>query len=98
MGVARQYCGWLGKQANCQSLVSLTLAQAEVPVPVGLRLFLPDEWVADAERCARAGVPEAERMARAKGAIALAELDRVAAALRTAVDAGPPRRDSAGEA
>lgn len=80
VGVARQYCGQLGKRANCQSLVSLTLAQGEVPVPVGLRLFLPDEWVADAARCARAGVPEAEVMARAKGEIALAELDRVRAA------------------
>lgn len=43
VGVARQYCGQLGKRANCQSLVSLTLAQGEVPVPVGLRLFLPEE-------------------------------------------------------
>jgi SRSO17 transposase len=41
VGVALQYCGQLGKKANCQSLVSLTLAQSEVPVPVGLRLFLP---------------------------------------------------------
>jgi len=69
----------LGKRANCQSLVSLTLAQGEVSVPVGLRLFLPDEWTGDAERCARAGVPEAEVAQRSKGAIALAELDRVAA-------------------
>lgn len=83
VGVARQYCGQLGKRANCQSLVSLTLAQGEVPVPVGLRLFLPDEWVADAGRCARAGVPEAATLddaPRSKGEIALAELDRVAAA------------------
>ena len=80
VGVARQYCGQLGKQANCQSLVSLTLTQDEVPVPVGLRLFLPDEWAGDAGRCARAGVPEADRIARSKGEIALAELDRVRAA------------------
>jgi len=80
VGVARQYCGQLGKRANCQSLVSLTLAQGEVPVPVGLRLLLPDEWVCDAGRCARAGVPEAEVAERSKGEIALAELDRVAAA------------------
>jgi hypothetical protein len=57
LGVARQYCGQLGKRANCQSLVLLTLAQDEVPVPVGLRLFLPDEWAGDAARCAQAGVP-----------------------------------------
>jgi SRSO17 transposase len=78
--VARQYCGQLGKRANCQALVSLTLAQGEVPVAVGLRLFLPGEWTGDAERCARAGVPEAKVAQRSKGEIALAELDRVAAA------------------
>jgi len=43
VGVAHQYCGALGKQANCQVLVSLTLARAEVPGPVALRLFLPEE-------------------------------------------------------
>ncbi|MDQ2803122.1 MAG: IS701 family transposase, partial [Pseudomonadota bacterium] len=80
VGVARQYCGQLGKQANCQSLVSLTLAQGEVPVPVGLRLFLPEEWTVDSGRCARAGVPETEGTSRSKGEIALAELDRVKAA------------------
>ena len=77
VGVARQYCGILGKQANCQVLVSLTLAQGEVPVPIGLRLFLPDEWVTNPDRCAEAGVPEEHRQALAKTAIALAEIDRV---------------------
>ncbi len=80
VGVARQYCGQLGKRANCQSLVSLTLAQGEVPVPVGLRLFLPDEWTGDAARAVRAGVPEAAMTPRSKGEIALAELDRLLAA------------------
>ena len=80
VGVARQYCGALGKQANCQVLVSLTLARDEVPLPVGLRLFLPDEWTADRERCARAGVPEEYRRALAKTDIALAEIDWVLAA------------------
>jgi SRSO17 transposase len=80
VGVARQYCGRLGKRADCQALVSLTLAGREVPVPVGLRLFLPEEWTSDPERCAAAGVPEAEIAARAKGEIALAELDRLLAA------------------
>ena len=56
VGVARQYCGALGKRANCQVLVSLTLARDEVPVPVGLRLFLPDAWARAPDRCARAGV------------------------------------------
>src|SRR3954469_5156232 len=58
VGVARQYCGQLGKRANCQALVSLTLAGKEVPVPVGLRLFLPEEWIQEPQRCAAAGVPE----------------------------------------
>jgi SRSO17 transposase len=80
VGVARQYCGQLGKRANCQALVSLTLAGREVPVPVGLRLFLPEEWTRDPERCAGGGVPEDEVVARAKGEIALAELDRLLAA------------------
>ena len=80
VGVARQYCGQLGKKANCQALVSLTLARGEVPAPVALRLFLPGGWTSKPERCARAGVPEAEVAARSKGEIALAELDRLRAA------------------
>jgi SRSO17 transposase len=80
VGVARQYCGQLGKRANCQALVSLTLARGEVPVPLALRLFLPEEWTADPARCSQAGVPKAEVVARSKGEIALAELDRLLAA------------------
>jgi SRSO17 transposase len=80
VGVARQYCGQLGKRANCQALVSLTLAGQDVPIPVGLRLFLPGEWTDDPARCARAGVPEADIVACTKGRIALAELDRLRAA------------------
>ncbi len=78
--MARQYCGQLGKRANCQSLVSLTLARDEVPVMVGLRLFLLEEWSSDAERCIRAGVPDACMAPKSKGQIALDELDRVQAA------------------
>jgi SRSO17 transposase len=77
VGVAHQYAGALGKDANCQTLVSLTLARDEVPVPVALRLFLPREWVADPARLERAGVPEAHRAPRAKGEAALAEIDRL---------------------
>src|SRR4051812_38015814 len=79
VGVKRQYCGQLGKRANCQSLVSLTLARAEVPVGVGLRLFLPEDWCADAARRTVAGVPEAVAY-RPKWRIALDEIDRVLAA------------------
>jgi SRSO17 transposase len=78
VGVKRQYCGQLGKRANCQTLVSPTLAQAEVPVCVGLRLFLPEDWCGDAERRAAAGVPEAVAY-RPKWRIALDEIDRVLA-------------------
>ena len=78
VGVKRQYCGQLGKRANCQSLVSLTLARAEVPVGVGLRLFLPEDWCADAARRTAAGVPETVAY-RPKWQIALDEIDRVLA-------------------
>jgi SRSO17 transposase len=77
VGVAHQYAGVLGKQANCQVLVSLTLAYRDVPVPLAVRLFMPESWTRDPERCRRAGVPEACRVARTKPEIALAELDRL---------------------
>jgi len=80
VGVAPQYASALGKNANCQTLVSLTLARDEVPVPLSLRLFLPETWTGDSERLKRAGVPEAERAPCSKPEIALAELDRIRAA------------------
>ena len=78
VGVAHQYCGELGKKANCQSLVSLTLACGEVPVPIAFRLFVPEAWANDSERRHRGGVPE-EIIFRPKWQIALDELDRVRA-------------------
>jgi SRSO17 transposase len=82
VGVARQYSGQAGKTANCQTLVSLTLARGEVPVCVGVRLYLPRAWT-DAPgapaRCRRAGVPRELRRHRTREEIALAELDRVLA-------------------
>jgi SRSO17 transposase len=75
VGVARQYCGELGKRANCQVLVSLTLERGGVPVPIALRLFLPESWAQDPERCVAAGIPESERQHRPKWKIALEELD-----------------------
>jgi SRSO17 transposase len=80
VGVAPQYASSLGKNANCQTMVSLTLARDDVPVAVGLRLFLPESWTSDAGRMNRAGVPEAYRAPRSKPDIALAEIDRVMAA------------------
>ena len=77
VGVAPQYASALGKTANCQTLVSLTLARGEVPVMVGLRLFLPQTWIDDPVRLEHAGVPAGHRSTRSKSEIALAELDRL---------------------
>jgi SRSO17 transposase len=79
VGVAPQYASALGKNANCQTLVSLTLASDEVPVVVSLRLFLPESWTSDTRRLRRAGVPEDAQAYRTKPEIALAEIDRVRA-------------------
>ena len=79
VGVAPQYASALGKTSNCQSLVSVTLASREVPVMVGLRLFLPETWTADPERMTRAGVPKDRQVASTKPEIAIQEIDRVVA-------------------
>ena len=55
VGVGPQYAGALGKKANCQTLVSLTLAKDEVPIPIVLRLFLPETWIMAPERPRRSG-------------------------------------------
>jgi len=80
VGVAPQYCSALGKVANCQTLVSLTLARREVPIMLALRLFLPESWTSDPSRLKQAGVPKAYRKPRTKAEVALEELDRVIAA------------------
>jgi SRSO17 transposase len=76
VGVAHQYCGALGKQANCQSLVSLTLAKDDVPVPISLPLYLPEAWASDPGRREKAGVPE-NVVFREKWRIALDEVKRL---------------------
>jgi len=76
VGVAHQYCGALGKQANCQSLVSLTLAKNDVPIPVVLRLYLPEAWSQDKKRRKKVGVPATVAF-RPKWQIALDELKRL---------------------
>jgi len=80
VGVAPQYASSLGKTANCQSLVSVTLASREVPVMVGLRLFLPEAWTENPKRMTRAGVPRDRQTALTKPEIAIEEIDRVIAA------------------
>src|SRR5690606_6788724 len=66
VGVAPQYASALGKNANCQTLVSVTLASREVPIMLGLRLFLPESWTSDEARMVKAGVPEPFRPYRTK--------------------------------
>lgn len=80
VGVAPQYATTLGKNANCQTLVSTTLARAEVPVMVGLELFLSESWTSDSAKLERARVPADERIARTKPQIAIEEIDRIRAA------------------
>lgn len=53
--VARQYCGQLGKEDNCQVAVSLSLANGHASLPVAYRLYLPQEWTNTAPGCARRG-------------------------------------------
>ncbi|WGS40336.1 IS701 family transposase [Burkholderia sp. JSH-S8] len=57
VGVARQYCGQLGKQDNCQVAVSLSVATEEASLPVAYQLYLPQEWSDDSARRQKAGVP-----------------------------------------
>ena len=73
VGVARQYCGQLGKQDNCQVAVSLSVANDRASLPVAYRLYLPDAWAEDPERRAKAGVPE-EVGFETKTAIALGQI------------------------
>jgi SRSO17 transposase len=58
VGVARQYCGQLGKQENCQVAVSLSVANWTRSLPVAYRLYLPQGWAEDPKRRRKAGVPE----------------------------------------
>lgn len=80
VGVAPQYATVLGKNANCQTMVSVTLASGEVPVMLSLRLFLPESWTSDAARMVKAGVPDSFQSYRTKPELAIEEIDRVIAA------------------
>jgi SRSO17 transposase len=83
VGVARQYCGQLGKQDNCQVAVSLSLANHHASLPVAYRLYLPEDWAADSKRRRKTGVPE-DVVFKTKPEIALEQID-------AACNAGLPR-------
>src|SRR5919107_2848969 len=78
VGVARQYCGQVGKQENCQVAVTLSLASEAASLPIAYRLYLPEAWAADPARRALAGVPEEVGFAT-KPAIALEQIGQALA-------------------
>jgi SRSO17 transposase len=83
VGVHHQYCGQLGKQANCQVAVSLSIASHSASLPVAYRLYLPKGWVDDAARRNKAGVPR-DISFKTKPEIALDQI-------KWACEAGLPR-------
>jgi SRSO17 transposase len=83
VGVHHQYCGQLGKQANCQVTVSLSIANHAASLPVAYRLYLPKDWAGDRKRRKKAGVPP-EVEFKTKPEIALDQI-------RWACEAGLPR-------
>ena len=76
VGVARQYCGSLGKVANCQAGMFLAYVSLQGRALVDKRLYLPESWTSDTDRCAAAGVPEESRNYRSKTKLALEMLAR----------------------
>src|SRR5437763_6910335 len=76
VGVQRQYCGALGKKANCQVAPSVHYVSPKGHYPLDLRLYLPDSWLSDDARLDKAGVPKAERRSLTKPQIPLALADR----------------------
>jgi SRSO17 transposase len=79
VGVHHQYCGQLGKQANCQVAVTLSVANHHASLPIAYRLYLPKVWADDAARRDKAHVPEAIRF-KNKPQIALAQIRAALAA------------------
>jgi SRSO17 transposase len=71
VGVARQWCGRLGKVDNCQVAVFAVLTDGARHTPVDMRLYLPQRWIDDPARCDRAEIPTEARTMRAKSALAL---------------------------
>jgi SRSO17 transposase len=83
VGVHHQYCGQLGKQANCQVTVSLSIANHAASLPVAYRLYLPEAWSKDRARRKKTGVPKDVKF-KTKPEIALEQI-------RWACEAGLPR-------
>src|SRR6266404_6033275 len=83
VGVQHQYCGQLGKQANCQVVVTLSMANHHASLPIAYRLYLPEEWAKDAARRKKARVPNTITF-KTKPEIALEQI-------REAYAAGVPR-------
>lgn len=79
VGVARQYSGSLGKVANCQVSVNCYYAERNVAWPVSSRLYLPEVWSSDPERCEKAGIPEEEAKYQKRSEIALKLLEEAKA-------------------
>jgi SRSO17 transposase len=79
VGVHHQYCGQLGKQANCQVVVTLSIANHHASLPIAYRLYLPEAWTEDAERRTKARIPEAITF-KTKPQIALEQIRAACAA------------------
>ena len=91
VGVARQYCGQVGKQENCRVAVSLSVSTHHVSLPVAWRLYLPESWASDRERRKATGIPE-EITFQTKPAMALAQISQ---AVEQGVPLAPVLADSA---
>jgi SRSO17 transposase len=84
VGVARQYCGQIGKHDNCQAAVSLSVSTWSSSLPIAWRLYLPEVWCQDTERCRQAGIPEGTKF-QTKPEIALQQIRK---AVEQEVDVG----------
>ena len=75
VGVARQYCGQVGKQDNCRVAVSLSVSTETASMPVAFRLYLPEVWIKDSRRRKKTGIPEQIQF-QTKSEIALEQIQR----------------------
>lgn len=75
VGVARQYCGQVGKQDNCRVAVSLSVTTEKASMPVAFRLYVPEVWIKDRQRRKKTGVPDSIQF-QTKPEIALEQIRR----------------------